>query len=235
MATEGAGGHQPATVQPVPNRARVRDAVLAGHRGDAEAARELAQDEDAAVRSAALGALHRLGRLGVDDLGAALGDPRPAVRRRACVLAGRTLDAGGGDDGSCEPAAPADVGVLVHLLVEVLTSDDDAWTVEAAAWALGEAGTSCGRRAVGALERVAQEHDDALCREAAVAALGAVGDEGSLDTVLRALDDKPAVRRRAAIALAAFDDDRADEGLRRCLDDRDWQVRQAAEDVLGRD
>ncbi len=232
MAPEGAGGHQPATVQPAPNRARVRDAVLAGHRGDVEAARELARDEDGAVRMAALGALHRLGRLGVDDLGTALGDPRPAVRRRACVLAGRTLAAGAGDDGSPVPPAAADAGPLVDLLVEVLTSEDDAWTVEAAAWALGEAGASCGRGAVDALERVARGHADPLCREAAVAALGAVGDEGSLDTVLRALDDKPAVRRRAAVALAAFDGPAVESALRRCLDDRDWQVRQVAEDLL---
>jgi len=49
-----------------------------------------------------------------------------------------------------------------------------------------------------------------------------------------ALEDKPAVRRRATIALAAFDDPRVDVALRRCLEDRDWQVRQAAEDLLGR-
>ena len=49
-----------------------------------------------------------------------------------------------------------------------------------------------------------------------------------------ALEDKPAVRRRATIALAAFDDPRVDGALRRCLEDRDWQVRQAAEDLLGR-
>ena len=48
----------------------------------------------------------------------------------------------------------------------------------------------------------------------------------------RALDDKPAIRRRAAIALAGFDDPAATEGLRRCLEDRDWQVRQAAEVLL---
>jgi HEAT repeat protein len=53
-----------------------------------------------------------------------------------------------------------------------------------------------------------------------------------LDVVLAALDDTPNIRRRATIALAAFDDPRADDGLRRCLEDRDWQVRQAAEELL---
>ncbi|MGH6878581.1 MAG: HEAT repeat domain-containing protein, partial [Rhizomicrobium sp.] len=118
--------------------------------------------------------------------------------------------------------------------VRTLSTDADSAVVECAAWALGEAGPDAGARAVEALRRVASTHDDALCREAAVAALGAVGDPVALDTVLGALEDKPAVRRRATIALAAFDDRRVDVALQRCLEDRDWQVRQAAEDLLGR-
>jgi len=50
--------------------------------------------------------------------------------------------------------------------------------------------------------------------------------------VLAACDDKPAVRRRAVLALAAFDGPEVEERLRRALEDRDWQVRQAAEDLL---
>jgi len=75
-------------------------------------------------------------------------------------------------------------------------------------------------------------HDDPLCREAAVAALGAIGDRAGLPAVLAALDDKPAIRRRAAVALAAFEGPEVDAALKRCLDDRDWQVRQVAEDLL---
>ena len=51
--------------------------------------------------------------------------------------------------------------------------------------------------------------------------------------VLAALDDKPQIRRRAVIALAAIESPESEAALRRCLKDRDWQVRQAAEDVLG--
>ena len=80
--------------------------------------------------------------------------------------------------------------------------------------------------------RVASEHTSPLCREAAVAALGAIGAPDTLAVVLAALDDTANIRRRAAIALAAFDDPAAEEGLRRCLGDRDWQVRQAAEELL---
>ena len=42
-------------------------------------------------------------------------------------------------------------------------------------------------------------------------------------------------RRRAVLALAAFEGDGVEAALTRALDDRDWQVRQAAEDLLGVD
>jgi HEAT repeat protein len=80
---------------------------------------------------------------------------------------------------------------------------------------------------------VARGHDDALCREAAVAALGAIGDRRGLDPVLAAASgDRPGVRRRAVVALAAFDGPEVEAALRAALEDRDWQVRQAAEDLL---
>jgi HEAT repeat protein len=195
---------------------------MAGHRGDTETASRLMGHRDPEVRGAALGALQRIGALETGALISALSDPEPAVRRRACVLAGRVF--GGG---------PV-VSELLDAVVDTLSSDGDATVVESAAWGLGEAGPKCGPSIVEALARVATTHADPLCREAAVAALGAVGDPGALDSVLLALKDKPAVRRRAAIALAAFDDPRVDVALRRCLEDRDWQVRQAAEDLLGR-
>src|SRR5437762_1926107 len=75
-------------------------------------------------------------------------------------------------------------------------------------------------------------HADALCREAAVAALGAIGDPAGLPAILRATTDKPAIRRRAVLALAPFDGPEVDAALQRALTDRDWQVRQAAEDLL---
>jgi HEAT repeat protein len=50
--------------------------------------------------------------------------------------------------------------------------------------------------------------------------------------VLAATRDRPAVRRRAVIALAACEGPEGDAALRRALEDRDWQVRQAAEDLL---
>ena len=44
---------------------RRRRAAIAGHQGDEATARELVDDPDPAVRSAALGALHRLGLFAV--------------------------------------------------------------------------------------------------------------------------------------------------------------------------
>ena len=222
MVKGASGDHQPAMVGSAHQGAPVRDAVIAGHTGDLEAGMRLLGDDDPDVRAAALGALDRMGALESAELARAMTDPGTAVRRRACVLAGRRFGAG-------------DVGAgMVDTLTEVVSSDAEPSVVESAAWGLGEAGPGCGRATVTALELVARSHVDPLCREAAVAALGAVGDPAGLDTVLAALEDKPAVRRRATIALAAFDDPRVDVALRRCLEDRDWQVRQAAEDLLGR-
>ncbi len=187
---------------------RRRDAALAGHAGDDDAARRALVDPDPGTRAVALGALARLGRLADDDLRAALGDPSPAVRSRAVELA--------------VPAAGLD---LVPLL-----DDPDPFVAEQAAWALGERPPA--PAAVAALAEAAGGHDDPLVREAAVAALGALGHADGLPAVLAATSDKPAVRRRAVLALAAFDGPEVEAALRRALGDRDRQVRQAAEDLL---
>ena len=187
---------------------RRRAAALAGHTGDAAEARSLLDDADPRVRATALRALARLGQAGVAEVAAALADPSPEVRRRACQVA---------------------IGVPGVDLVGRL-ADEDAGVVEVAAWALGERAEAQGE-AVEALSAVATEHADPLCREAAVAALGAIGDEGGLAAILAAARDKPAICRRAVIALAPFSGPEVDAALARALEDRDWQVRQAAEDL----
>lgn len=112
-----------------------------------------------------------------------------------------------------------------------LLADDDVWVAEAAAFALGERRRP-GKRALEALMHAAREHRDPLVREAAVAALGAIGNPSTITTVLAACDDKPAIRRRAVLALAAFEGDDVEARIRAALTDNDWQVRQAAEDLL---
>lgn len=76
--------------------------------------------------------------------------------------------------------------------------------------------------------------DDPLVRESAVASLGNIGDEETLEIILEACNDKAPIRRRAVVALAAFSGDKVDQALDKALKDNDWQVRQAAEDISGK-
>ena len=178
------------------------------------------RDTDARVRAAALAALARAGTAAAarEAWAHALADPDVIVRRRvgelAPVLAPRT-----------EPTE------LVAGLVELLR-DADGTVVEAAAWALGELGAAAvSAGATAPLATTTTTHDDPLAREAAVAALGALGDPAGLDAVLVACHDKPAVRRRAVLALAPFEGPAVEAAIDAALEDRDWQVRQAAEDL----
>lgn len=193
--------------------ARRRAVALAGHQGDVAAARAGLDDDDPAVRATAVGALERLAALGPDELAAALIDPSPVVQRRACEAVALLP----GD----EPPS------LLPLL-----SSDEPTVVEVAAWACGER-EPAEPGAVPVLAALATGHDDALVREAAVAALGAIGDESGLPAILAATQDKATVRRRAVIALAPFEGDDVDAALTAAKEDRDWQVRQAAEDLSG--
>ena len=113
-----------------------------------------------------------------------------------------------------------------------LLDDADPSVVEMAAFACGEQGEAVAPDVVARLAELATGHEDALVREAAVAALGAIGAPAGLDAILAATGDKATVRRRAVIALAPFDGPEVQAALERARSDRDWQVRQAAEDLL---
>jgi HEAT repeat protein len=211
----GPHGGQAADLPPNPGRnlaaatQRRRAVAVAGHQGDPATARAHLDDEDPGVRSTALRALLRLGDLTDADVEQAGADPMPQVR----MAAAEAVAAG---------FAP---GVLRDLM-----QDPDAMVLETSAWAAGELTPP----PPGTVERLAQlagGHDDALVREAAVAALGAVGDPAGLAAILTATQDKATVRRRAVLALAPFEGPEVDEALARALQDRDRQVRQAAEDL----
>jgi HEAT repeat protein len=159
--------------------------------------------------------LARAGALRAEDVAVAAADEAAVVRARAADL---------------NPGSGAPTEILIGLL-----DDRDPLVVEAACFGLGETGTMAGSSSVEALSAVCREHGDPLCREAAVAALGAIGDTSGLAAILAATEDKPAVRRRAVLALAPFSGPEVDAALERALSDRDWQVRQAAEDLTGRD
>jgi HEAT repeat protein len=188
--------------------------VLAGHAGDSETARGHLGDDDPNVRAAALRALERTDALTAAELGVGLRDQESRVRRSSAMICSRRTD-------------------MANELLEILT-DADPMVVETAAFALGEHQPPAGAaaRVTTALCEVVRTHDDALCREAAVAALGSLGDPAAVGAVLTACEDKATVRRRAVLALAAFDGPEVTRMLRAMTNDRDLQVRQAAEDLL---
>ena len=189
-------------------------AASAGHTGDEEAARAALVDEDAGVRAAASGALARLGALTIDDARVLLADPAAEVRRRA-----------------------AECSIQLDIDLIRLLGDPDPSVAEAAAFARGEREHDASP--IPALAKMSQQHENDLCRESAVAALGALAanpdadQTAVIDALLRALDDKATIRRRAIIGLHQFTDDSAEAAVRAALDDRDRQVRALAADLLG--
>lgn len=190
---------------------------MAGYRGTNDIVEAAATAAEAPLRCAAVGALLRLDLLDGARLDGFATDPDPQVRRRAAELAPRLSDA----------------AITEPRLVAML--DDEPEIAEIAAFALGEIGSTDGHQlgspSIAAIENMARSHEDALCREAAVAALGAL--HSGLETILSACSDKATVRRRAIIALAPFEGPEVDRALETALTDRDWQVRQAAEDLIG--
>lgn len=190
-------------------------AAAAGHRGDEATVRLALEDPAGAVRATALASLVRMGCDTLDDVRRGLSDPDETVRRRAAELASRSR---------------ADTSQLRALLLAELRPDGDGPVVEAASYSIGELG---GEGVTDQLAVVARTHPDPLCREAAVAALGAIGAPAALPAILGALSDRPPIRRRAVLALAGYEGPEVDAAIERALEDRDWQVRQAAEDVSG--
>ncbi len=186
-----------------------RDVALAGLEGDGPTVRGALDHPDPPVRAAALEALARLGELTPAALEGACRDESAVVRRRAAKLAARFPGIGLG----------------------ALLADPDATVAEMAAWACGEH-EHLDDATLDALAGLVAEHDDPLVREAAVAALGAIGDPRCLPAVLAATHDRAPIRRRAVIALVAFDGPEVEAAMTRALGDRDWQVREAAEELL---
>jgi len=177
--------------------------------------RENLTSDTARHRVLALRAGLRRGLLSSEDLLSGLHDVDVDVRRETLTLLAH------------EPIeSPALFDEIVALL-----DDTDALVVDGAVFALGE------HQFAGGVERLCEiglHHEDARCRESAIAALGEIGDERGRPVVLAALGDKPPVRRRAIVALSNFEGPDIDAALDAASEDRDWQVR-AAVDQLTRD
>ncbi len=185
------------------------DIILAEQRRDVASLLSALAAPSGSVRALALGSLAKLGELSSDHLHSGLADTDRDVRVRAVELA---------------------IGAPDVSLVPLLEDDDDL-VVETTAWALGEREVASDE-IVAALDDVGRNHEVSICREAAVAALGAIGSPDGLATILAGLEDRAPVRRRAVLALAPFDGPEVTAALERALEDRDRQVRQAAEDLL---
>ena len=187
---------------------RRQQLVQLAREGDLSLARELCGDGDPRVRASSIAVLSENDALDESLIALGLSDPNPLVRMTVARAA----------------AQNSSISVLELL------NDEDSSVVEIACWAAGEQ-TEHNDSIIEALSAIALEHEDALCRESAVAALGALGDARGLESVLKATKDIATVRRRAVIALAPFEGQAVTDALQLALSDRDWQVRQAAEDL----
>ena len=187
---------------------RRQQLVQLAREGDLSLARELCGDGDPRVRASSIAVLSENDALDESLIALGLSDPNPLVRMTVARAA----------------AQNSSISVLELL------NDEDSSVVEIACWAAGEQ-TEHPDSLIEALSAIVLEHEDALCRESAVAALGALGDVRGLESILKATKDIATVRRRAVIALAPFEGQAVTDALQLALGDRDWQVRLAAEDL----
>ena len=180
--------------------------ISAGFTGDTAAAQSGLDSYDEAVRASAIRSLQRLNALTADNIAKGIADSSAEVRRTAVEFAVQFPE------------------VSIHHLIK----DADVFVAEMTAWSLGERNPVTDEE-LDALIACTVSHDEAIVREASAAALGSIGDERGLPSILAACEDKPAVRRRAVLALAPFEGEAVDAALAKALEDRDWQVRQNAE------
>ena len=141
-------------------------------------------------------------------------DSEAAVRRECAEILGRS---------DLKPVAA----------LEGACSDPSPEVREAAVNALGEIASTGSVELL--LARAADVAEDKLVRESAVAALGAIGDQRALPTLLDLIvTGPPQIRRRCVPALTVFDGEEVETALRQAARDRNPMVREAAEMVVGR-
>ena len=171
---------------------------------------------DPGVRAAALGALERLAVADDSDVAVALGDVDPAVRRRAATIAAR------------HPGV---------ALLETL-DDTDPMVAEVAAWACGEredvddvvfVRLVCWRRRPVPTRSCANRASQPSGRSATSG--GSTRSSRRPPTGHRFAAEPCSPWRRSSTPPTPAPSE-VDSALHRALEDRDWQVRQAAEDLL---
>lgn len=191
------------------NVTRIRQRIIElSLNGEFQLVTEYLEHPEPDVRATALRVLDNEGKLEKSIVERSLSDSAFKVRNALAYLISRNRD----------------IPAMKFLL------DEDAEIVEIACWGVGERGDTSAE-ILDVLQSITESHSDSLCRESAVAALGALGDEKALGSILKAVEDIATVRRRAVLALAPFDGPEVELAIAKALEDRDWQVRQAAEDI----
>ena len=191
------------------NVTRIRQRVIElSLNGEFQVVTEYLEHPDPDVRATALRVLDNVGKLEKGIIERSLSDSAFKVRSALAYLLSTNRD----------------IPAMKFLL------DEDAEIVEIACWGIGERGDTSAE-VLDVLQSITESHSDSLCRESAVAALGALGNRDALGSILKAVEDIATVRRRAVLALAPFDGPEVELAIAKALEDRDWQVRQAAEDI----
>ena len=191
------------------NVTRIRQRVIElSLNGEFQVVTEYLEHPDPDVRATALRVLDNVGKLEKGIVERSLSDSAFKVRSALAYLLSTNRD----------------IPAMKFLL------DEDAEIVEIACWGIGERGDTSAE-VLDVLQSITESHSDSLCRESAVAALGALGNRDALGSILKAVEDIATVRRRAVLALAPFDGPEVELAITKALEDRDWQVRQAAEDI----
>jgi len=180
----------------------------------------------------------------VADPGSFLDNEDPIVRRMATTalddeeantLFDRLVELLDDEEASLRAAAAEKLGVcgnrgLVHL--SAAQHDEEADVREAVATAYGEISDAS---VIPWLVEVGNDDQDRTVKEAAVAALGAIGSDEAIDPLLEFIaKGPPQVRRRAIAAITVFDDPRIEPAIQRAAFDRNPGVREAAEMVVGK-
>lgn len=191
------------------NVTRIRQRIIElSLNGEFQLVTEYLEHPEPDVRATALRVLDNEGKLEKGIVERSLSDSAFKVRNALAYLISRNRD----------------IPAMKFLL------DEDAEIVEVACWGIGERGDASAE-VLDVLQSITESHSDSLCRESAVAALGALGNRDALGSILKAVEDIATVRRRAVLALAPFDGPEVELAIAKALEDRDWQVRQAAEDI----
>ena len=191
------------------NVTRIRQRIIElSLNGEFQLVTEYLEHPEPDVRATALRVLDNEGKLEKGIVERSLSDSAFKVRNALAYLISRNRD----------------IPAMKFLL------DEDAEIVEIACWGVGERGDASAE-VLDVLQSITESHSDSLCRESAVAALGALGNRDALGSILKAVEDIATVRRRAVLALAPFDGPEVELAIAKALEDRDWQVRQAAEDI----